>query len=133
MELDSHLRDQIIGMHRGGATHKAIGLELNTSTSSVSTTIRRYKATDTTKSRSRSGRPSIITPQTTRKALRDITDNPNRPWAQYGVDLGVSGKTVKKIAEGEGLHKRIARKKPFLKEVHITKRLDWARENAGTD
>lgn len=131
--LDGHLRDQIIGMHLGGSTHQAIGEYFKVPTPSVSTTIRRYKATGSAESRPTPGRPTKQTPQLKRRALRDITDDPNRPWKDYGVDLGVSGKTVKRIAEKEGLHKRIARKKPFMKGVHIVKRLDWLKENKETD
>jgi transposase len=120
-------------MHRSDKTHKEIAQEFDIPTSSVSTTIRRFKATGTAESRPRPGRPPKVTPQASRRVLRDITEDPNRPWDAYGREIGVSGKTVKEVAGKAGLHRRIARKKPYLRQEHIAKRLEWLKETEGLD
>lgn len=133
MEIPQSTRDQVIGAFKVGKSQAYIARTLEIPTTSVNTIVKRYRDTGTSASRPRSGRPSVITPTTTRGVLRDITNDPSRPWVDYGRGIGISGDTVKKIAEGDGLYKRHARSKPFLKQVHVNHRLKWTRDYAEKD
>jgi Transposase len=61
-----------------------------------------------------------------RKALA----NRRRPLADIGNDIEppISRKSVAKVLDGYGLHRRVGRKVPFLKKAQKRARLAWARE-----
>ena len=102
--------------------------ELDIPSGSVATTLRRLKATGSTKSRPRGKRPPKLDKHAKRRILSDIDINPQQPWDDIGAKEGISGKTVARMANKEGLHKRKARPKPYLKPEQMEKRLKWASE-----
>lgn len=128
MQHPQRVRDEIIGAYKNHTPPCDIARNLGLPPTSVLHIIQRYKDTGSSEPAPRSGRPSKITPQLTRLVLRDITNDPSQPWASYGEGRGIGGDTVKKIAEGDGLHKRHARAKPFLRPEHIQARLKWAED-----
>lgn len=86
----------------------------------------------------RSGRPSKINDRGLRH-LKKIVDNDRRQTLgnitntlNTSLASPVSSRTVKRALNTQfGLSSHHARQKPFLKEVHILKRKDWAKEAAG--
>jgi transposase len=133
MPVPQTTRDEIIGAFKVGACMTKIASTLDVPLTSVHNTIQRYKDTGSSQSRPKTGRPPKITPQTKRAILRDITNDPSKPWKDYGAERGISRDSVKRIAEEEGFHKRHARAKPFLRPVHVEKRLQWAMDYENMD
>ena len=130
--IDAETRWGIIALQKAGHSHSKIGTILGLPSASVSTTICRFKATGTTASAPRSGRPPKITLRGQRRVLGEIAVNPNRPWSDYAGDFNVSPSTIMRTAASDRLHKRHARKKPHLTPGQVEKRLNWAGSNKDT-
>ena len=127
-DLSSDVRGQIVGMQKAGLSHTKIAKKLDIPPGSVSTTIRRFKATGATDSRPRGKRPPKLDKHARRRVLGDIDLNPHQTWDKLGTKEAVSGRTVARMAHIEGLHKRKARPKPFLTPPQVQKRLRWAQD-----
>ncbi|ORY21167.1 hypothetical protein BCR39DRAFT_450721, partial [Naematelia encephala] len=108
-ELDSHTRSQIVSLEKASIPHTQIAKILDLPPSSVSTTLRRFKATSSIESRPRTGRPKALTKHDTRQVLSDISNQPQQTWRELGASHGVSGSTVARAAQSKGLNQRVAR------------------------
>ena len=132
-ELSDFQRGGVVALEKVGHSHLEIGKILEIPSSTVSTTIRRFKATGSAASCPRTGRPPKITARGQQKVLRDISDHPNRSWTEIAVDFDVCSSAIQQVAKSDGLSMRKARKKPFLTPPQSQKRLEWAHANFHTD
>lgn len=101
--------------------------------STISKTVKRFERLNSGKSRSRTGRPKAVkTRQTVRRVLRDVQKNPWKPYKEVAEDLGLTAaSTVREIAEEKGFGRYVPAVKPFISDVNIRKRYEWALENKG--
>ena len=83
--------------------------------------------------RSRSGRPTKLTPQDQRAIFQALVVNPKTTAAQlvHGTVPHVKKKTVYRFLKKLGIQKWRCRKRPFLKEEHAHKHLEWAYKHDG--
>jgi hypothetical protein len=97
----------------------------------------KYKVTGKTSNRRRSGRPSKVTRTAHRALIREIKKNRRKPFREIGNELPtpISESTVRRVASQHGLHRRVARKVPFLTWIQKKKRRlfaerfwDWGEE-----
>ena len=116
-----------------GHSHSEIGGILEIPTPSLSTTVRRFKATGNIQSAPRRGRPAKLDKRTQGRVLREIEVQPNHPWKHCAGNFDIAPITITRAAASDGLHKRKARKKPLLTPAHVLRRLEWARNNSQTD
>ncbi|EIW66465.1 hypothetical protein TREMEDRAFT_70078 [Tremella mesenterica DSM 1558] len=124
-ELSEVKRSEIYGRWDAGQKQNEIAAQKSINQSTVHRTTKRKLEDNSHSSHPRSGRPSKVTEPAKRKILGQIDDNPNLPWQYYGRNVdehqnNVSGQTVKRVAEKEGLHKRIKRKKSWLLPIGWT-------------
>ena len=93
-ELSEFQRGGVVALEKAGHSHLEIGKILEIPSSTVSATIRWFKATGSAASCPRTGRPPTITARGQRKVLRDISDHTNRSWTEIVVDFDVCSSTI---------------------------------------
>ena len=131
-ELSEDLRKRVVEFHKLGEGYKKIGRRLSIHQSTVRQIVYKWKALNTTKSLPRSGRPRKLSGRTLRNVLRDVTSNPRtsaddvqKSLKDAGVEVHQS--TVRRALDREGLHGRVARRKPLLSPKHRKMRLTFAK------
>lgn len=93
----------------------------------------KYDSTGSTSNLPRSGRPKIASDHTKRVVVRNALKSRRTAFQDIGntVEPRLSEGTVRNILAEEGLHRRVARKVPFLTKEHKRKRLEWAKACKG--
>lgn len=94
--------------------------------------MRHYCINGTVQDIPRSGRAPLLNSDAQNRLVRAIERHPKQSPAAFGKTVGVSGRTVVRIAATYGLRSCICRKKPFISEVNKDKRVKWARDTEGT-
>lgn len=91
--------------------------------------LRKYRQTGTTSNLPRSGRPRIVTDREERHIIRDATNHRRKTLQELSKDTtsNLSADTVQKVLDRHGYHRRLARKKPYLKQHHRDARNEWAK------
>lgn len=130
-QLPKDLREKVVQLHKSGSGYKKIAKQLIMPVSTVQTIIKKWKARGTTDIKPRSGRPSKIFPTTARKIVRDVKKTPQLTSREIQQSLkeshvDVSSCTVRRHIRKNGLHGRVARKKPLLRKCHKEARLKYA-------
>lgn len=102
--------------------------------SSVQTVINKWKIRGSVKTKPRSGRPTKISATTARKIVRDAKKNPQITSAEIQDSLKTSGVavsrcTIRRHLQKNGLHGRVARRKPLLRKCHKVSRLQYAKQH----
>ncbi|KAF5312015.1 hypothetical protein D9619_003841 [Psilocybe cf. subviscida] len=134
-ELSPATRGRILALHDENYSYREISEKIGGfSKSTAWKTVNRYKTYNTTDSLPRSGRPKAISNRTRRQVLREVTGNRWEPYSSISRRLNtVTEHQIREIAAAAGYHRRIARRKPFISDRSIMKRIQWAEINAETD
>ncbi|KAG9336831.1 hypothetical protein JZ751_003179 [Albula glossodonta] len=132
-ELSTDLREKVVELYTTGKGYKKISKVLLMSVSSVQTVINKWKIGGSVKTKPRSGRPTKISATTARKIVRDAKKNPQITSAEKQDSLktscvAVSRCTIRRHLKKNGLHGRVARRKPLLRKCHIICRLQYAKQ-----
>jgi transposase len=134
-EIPESTKNQFIGaMKISGKLRQSAEL-LGIKRSTASDIWQRYKSTGSSTNLHRSGRPSKLNDRGQRAVMREILKDRKKPFPQIAKDVpgDISPEIVRKVADSEGYHRRVARKVPFLTARQKKKRLDWAEDFDGID
>jgi len=128
----------ILYRYQHGHSCRKIAETVNCGASAVSACLRRYKATGSTDTKPRSGRPRLLETPDHNRLKRLVTKNEKTRRLCVGAiqDLWekktnqkVSTPTLRRTLHIAGLGDRVARQKPFISPDNIVKRLAWARSH----
>ena len=134
-EIPQSIKNQCIGLVKGGHSIRGISRTLSLPPSTVSFIVRRWRMTGSTTNLRRSGRPKRITARgakqiknivkhNRRNTLRGITELYN-----HAKDQNVSSKTVSRTLHKMGFWARRPCKKPLISQVNKRKRLGFYHEH----
>lgn len=122
-EHTRQVRDTVVKKFKAGFGYKKISQALNIPRSTVQAIILKWKEYQTTANLPRPGRPSKLSAHTRRRLIRDAAKRPmitldelQRSTAEVGDS--VHRTTISRILHKSGLYGRVARRKPFLKDIH---------------
>ena len=127
-EYRTEIRERIVGMCLAGAKQTTVAETLGIPKSSVNDIWQRFLKQGTTENAPRSGRPSLITQRDKRQLATIVTKDRRASLADITKNWNpnVSTSTTRRALHDLELNSRIARKKPFLNENHVARRLAWA-------
>ena len=117
MEFRETTRAQIVALDESGMKQSAIANQLHLSRQAVHGVLKRFRATGDLKSRPRSGRPSVTSPQTDRMIRRMIKVNPTVSSSVLAASLPVpiAPRTVRhRLQKKFNMRARRPAKKPLL-------------------
>ncbi|CAB4438786.1 unnamed protein product [Rhizophagus irregularis] len=133
-KLSEFERGQIIGLWKGGRTHKAISRVLKFPKSTVTDTIVRYKNFNTGLTAKRTGRPYSMDNNDRHKLLKIIKKSNKLSLDEIkqkfysSQNKKVSTKTIRKNLHQMQIYSRIAAPKPLLIESQCENWLSWCIE-----
>lgn len=92
---------------------------------------RRIKERGHSETASRSGRPRKVDERGERQLARAGAKERRPPFRELGniMQPRVSPSTVGRILDKVGLHRRVARQKPYISDKNVQKRKDWAEDH----
>ena len=135
-EHTRQVRDTVVKKFKAGFGYKKISQALNIPRSTVQAIILKWKEYQTTANLPRPGRPSKLSAHTRRRLIRDAAKRPmitldelQRSTAEVGDS--VHRTTISRILHKSGLYGRVARRKPFLKDIHKKCCLKFATSHLG--
>uniref|UniRef100_A0A8C7MH88 SEC24 homolog D, COPII coat complex component n=1 Tax=Oncorhynchus kisutch TaxID=8019 RepID=A0A8C7MH88_ONCKI len=135
-EHTRQVRDTVVKKFKAGFGYKKISQALNIPKSTVQAIILKWKEYQTTANLPRPGRPSKLSAHTRRRLIRDVAKRPmitldelQRSTAEVGDS--VHRTTISRILHKSGLYGRVARRKPFLKNIHKKCCLKFATSHLG--
>uniref|UniRef100_A0A8K9UU74 Tc1-like transposase DDE domain-containing protein n=1 Tax=Oncorhynchus mykiss TaxID=8022 RepID=A0A8K9UU74_ONCMY len=135
-EHTRQVRDTVVKKFKAGFGYKNISQALNIPRSTVQVIILKWKEYQTTANLPRPGRPSKLSAHTRRRLIRDAAKRPmitldelQRSTAEVGDS--VHRTTISRILHKSGLYGRVARRKPFLKDIHKKCCLKFATSQLG--
>uniref|UniRef100_A0A8L0DPU9 Transposase Tc1-like domain-containing protein n=1 Tax=Oncorhynchus mykiss TaxID=8022 RepID=A0A8L0DPU9_ONCMY len=135
-EHTRQVRDTVVKKFKAGFGYKKISQALNIPKSTVQAIILKWKEYQTTANLPRPGRPSKLSAHTRRGLIRDAAKRPmitldelQRSTAEVGDS--VHRTTISRILHKSGLYGRVARRKPFLKDIHKKCCLKFATSHLG--
>lgn len=135
-EHTRQVRDTVVEKFKAGFGYRKISQALNIPRSTVQAIILKWKEYQTTANLPRPGRPSKLSAHTRRRLIRDAAKRPmitldelQRSTAEVGDS--VHRTTISRILHKSGLYGRVARRKPFLKDIHKKCRLKFATSHLG--
>lgn len=119
-------RRDIVQLRETGLTERQIARRLELAPSTVHYWLAQE---DAPKSSRKRGRPRITTPELDTSLVLESFHNPFQTAMDIRNELapGISVDTVRKRLKEGGLKCRIPARKPFLKDTHLRKRLEFAR------
>ena len=126
--LDREKRAIVNAFAQDGLSVRQIAAKLKIPKSTVHDTIKRYKETNSNCDKPRSGSPRISS-EAENKSIILLSKRDRRKTAleiQADFNSGHGTNTVKRRLRDVGLYGRVAKKKPLLRKVNKTKRLQWA-------
>ncbi|CAK5268436.1 unnamed protein product [Mycena citricolor] len=90
---------------------------------------KKYKERGTVENIPSSGHPRTVTPQVARKVKKLARDHCRMPFEEVGNQISppISARSVGRVLEAEGMHRRVARVVPYLTDEHKAARLAWAK------
>jgi transposase len=91
---------------------------------------KKYQEMGSVENRPRSGRPPKMTPKMEHEIQQKPRADRRKPFTTIANKLSppISDKSVSRVLDKVGLHRRVARKVPFLTQRQKEARLAWARE-----
>uniref|UniRef100_A0AAZ3RZN4 Transposase Tc1-like domain-containing protein n=1 Tax=Oncorhynchus tshawytscha TaxID=74940 RepID=A0AAZ3RZN4_ONCTS len=135
-EHTRQVRDTVVKKFKAVFGYKKISQALNIPRSTVQAIILKWKEYQTTANLPRPGRPSKLSAHTRRRLIRDAAKRPmitldelQRSTAEVGDS--VHRTTISRILHKSGLYGRVARRKPFLKDIHKKCHLKFATSHLG--
>lgn len=130
-ELEQCTKDRIIGMHTSGMSGRNIAQNLSLCPSTVTKVIKRYKLSGSTENAARPGRPKKLNERDHRHLVNDVKKNRRSTLQDItnNMPFEVSSSTIRRALHEQGIHNRIAIKKPFISNINRGKRLLFARNH----
>ena len=130
-ELSKEVRHKAVEKLHSGEGYKKISKSLIIPLSTVKSIIKRWKTYPITQILPRSGRPSKLNSQASRKLVLDVTVNPTmilKDLQGFMSEMGVSvnQSTISQSLHKAGLYEQGARKKTLLKKTHQKARTEFA-------
>jgi len=127
---DSPKKNRFIGVIESGMHVREAGRKYGITKSSADRIWRKYLEMGTTHTHPRSGRPRKVTQHVKRVLVRESKKNRRLPLRELGkrVEPAISASTVRRALAEEGIHRRKARKVPFLTPKQKRARLLWAKK-----
>ena len=129
-ELTPYQRGIINGAYRSGATPTYIAHNENTPLSTIKWTISTTSQHPNGVSKTRSGRPTVVTDRARRHIIRLARTNPRITYKDLRDQCGVSysKSTLYRELKAYGLTNWLSKKRPLLTEEVAAKRLTWCKE-----
>jgi len=132
-EVDLFTRGRVVGRHERGESIRSIAKDLSISKSAVHGIVSRFRQRGVSKTVKRSGRLPLITTRASRLLVRSVLKSRRSRLVDIAKSIGVSSQTARRELHKLGYHGRVAKRKPYLTEVHIRKRWKWAQEMSKKD
>jgi transposase len=131
MALDSIQKNTIVTLRTGGWEVKKIAEHTGHKLDTVYRTLRNFKSRNTLERLEGSGRPKKLNDRDTRSLVKYLRANRRATLGDItnSLPVKVSEGTIRKALRANGINNRIAKKKPFLSDIHIKKRLDFAKQH----
>ncbi len=103
----------------------------STPKSTIQTILERYNYRGTVERMVGSGRKRTLSEIETNKLVKIVSKNPMISSTEISKELhtDVSARVIRNTLNSNGIHSRVAAKKPFLSNSHKKARLDWALKN----
>lgn len=118
-ETSEDIRKKVVTAHQSGESYKTISKRFLLYPSNVRQIIYKWRALSITATLPRSGRPSKLSPRSTRKILNQVKANPHITSRELQTSLAASGinvhtSTIRLKMNRIGIHGKVARRKPLL-------------------
>jgi transposase len=140
VKISLEKRYRIVFLKEQGHSASSIGKMMKVSRHSVSEIVQKHKETGTVNDRVRSGRPAMTSQREDRQLVRTSLQDPKLTAVDISRDFKINDRkhgevapsvwTVRRRLRKAGLCGRVARKKPFLRQVNKVKRLAWAKKHS---
>lgn len=134
--VSTYEQRQLVIFHNAkGKSYQEIAELLCMRKSTVGNIVRRFKNEDRIEDNARSGRPKKLTEHDERVIIRTIKRDPRISAPKLvsvvaeSLAIDVSESTIRRVIYREGMHGRIARKKPFVSEVNRIRRISFAKDH----
>ena len=114
----------VVFHHSKGKSCQQIASMLKMKKTTVWNIIRRFRDEDRQELRQQSRRPKVLTAREENYVIRKVKRNPRlsapKIAAQLELEIGkkVHPETIRRVLRGTSFHERVARNKPFLKNIH---------------
>lgn len=127
-QYDTPTKNQVIGARLSGAKISEIAQMFGMPWSSVNDIWKRYLRSGTTYNALRCGRPLKASPRMCRRIVRTVKKDRRLPLPEVAKLLSpkLSARTIRRALAREGIHRRKARRAPYLTEEHRKMRMGWA-------
>lgn len=132
-EHSEELKKKVIDAYQSGEGYKKISKRFFLPRTTVMSIIHKWKESGTTSVLPRSGRPRKISTRAVKKIVRQVSIEPKLNLKDIQTDLKNAGtdvhlSTIRTTMNNNGLHGRVAVKKPYLSKKHQKSRLDFAKK-----
>ena len=130
-EISQTIKNQCIGLVKGGHCIRGIGRTLSLPPSTVSFIVRRWRSTGSTTNLGRSSRPKKVTARGARQIKNIVKLNKRNTLRginelyNHAKDQNISSKTVSRTLHQMGFWARRPCKKPLVSKANKRKRLDF--------
>jgi transposase len=133
MTIPDEIRARIVGMSEGEMSGARIARIIGESSRIVQRIIKQFREHETYQANSSTGRPKKLSERGVRQIL--LFSKTHRRSSLQDITnfcpVDVSTRTVRRVLHDHNIFSRIAVKKPFLKPLHISRRLHFARQYCG--
>ena len=131
-QYDSPLKNRVIGAIKLGGKIREAARLFEVPESCARFWWSRFKKTGTTHNQPRSGRPRKVSTGGRKKLIEHAIKHRRLSLRALGKTLNpqISTNTTRRILADAGYHRRVARRKPYLKPLHRKFRREWAERHA---
>ncbi len=124
-EIQEQMRNKVIEIYQSGKFYKAVSKALGLQRTTVRAIIHKWRKHGTAVNFPRSDRPTKITPRTQLRLIQEVTKDPATTSKELqaslaSVKVSVHDSTIRKRLGENGLHGRVARRKPATEQKEHT-------------
>jgi transposase len=129
MALTEQQKIQIITLHQADKERREIADLTKVSVRSINRVLRKFRLEGTIKRKEGSGRPKKMDERDVRGLVNAVTKNRRATLGEISNMLAVevSQSTIRRRLHEEGYNSRVAKKKPYLTDIHKKRRLASAK------
>jgi transposase len=130
MALSAEKRAKVVAYHDAKLNYDEIAVKVGVHEATVGRIIRQFKKTGNYTKKKQTGRPRKLSKMDSRQLVRLVHEDRRGNLEDFRklMRADVSIATLRRELHRQGIHCRVARKKPFLTARHIAKRLEFARK-----
>uniref|UniRef100_A0AAR2LFJ0 Transposase Tc1-like domain-containing protein n=1 Tax=Pygocentrus nattereri TaxID=42514 RepID=A0AAR2LFJ0_PYGNA len=133
-EISEDLTKRVVDAHQAGKGYKTISKEFGLYQSIIRQIVYKWRKFKTIVSLPRSGRPTKNTPRARRVIVGEVTKDPRVTSKQLKASLtlanvNVHESTIRRTLNNNGVHGRVARRKPLLSKKNNAARLQFATDH----